>query len=109
MRRRPMQLLMTPATSPGAQFGRRRFASLREHLLAEIDALALELEEAAESTDSGRVPISARANYLRAQDAHRRAQIALTLAGARDDLSVVADALRDCRTALESSRALLRG
>jgi hypothetical protein len=104
-----MHLLMTPETPSGPHFGRRRFASLREHLLAEIDALALELEEAAEATGSGKVPISARANYLRAQDAHRRAQIALAIAGDRDDLSAVADALRDCRTALESSRALLRG
>jgi hypothetical protein len=104
-----MQLLMTPETPSGPQLGRRRFASLREHLLAEIDALALELEEAAETTDSGRVPISARADYLRAQDAYRRAQGAMSLAGERDDLfSAVADALRDCRTALESSRALLR-
>jgi len=104
-----MQLLMMAETPSEPRFGRRRFASLREHLLAEIDALALELEEAAEATDSSRVPISARADYLRARDAYRRAQIAMTLAGERDDLSGVADALRDCRTALESSRALLRG
>ena len=103
-----MHLLMMAATPSEPRFGRRRFASLREHLLAEIDALALELEEATEATESGRVPISARADYLRAQDAYRRALIAMSLAGERDDLSVVADALRDCRTALESSRALLR-
>jgi hypothetical protein len=103
-----MHLLMTPETPSGPLFGRRRFASLREHLLAEIDALALELEEAAEATDSGQVPISARADYLRAQDAYRRAQIAMSRAGERDDLTAVAEALRDCRTALESSRALLR-
>jgi hypothetical protein len=99
-----MHLLMTPETPSGPHFGRRRFTSLREHLQAEIDALAIEIEEAAEATDSGRVPISARANYLRAEDARRRAEIAL----ADDDLSALADALRDCRTALESSRALLR-
>jgi hypothetical protein len=103
-----MHLLMTPETPSGPQFGRRRFASLREHLPAEIDALALELEEAAEVTASGQVPISARADYLRAHDAYRRAQIAMSLAGERDDLAAVADALRDCRTALEASRALLR-
>ena len=104
-----MHLLMMSETPPGPHLGRRRFASLREHLLAEIDALALELEEAAEATESGRAPISARADYLRAQDGYGRAQIAMSLAGERDDLSGVADALRDCRTALESSRALLRG
>ena len=103
-----MHLLMMAEIPSGPRFGRRRFASIREHLLAEIDALALELEEAAEATESGRVPISARAGYLRAQDAYRRAQLAMSVAGERDDLSVVADALRDCRTALESSRALLR-
>ncbi len=103
-----MHLLMTPETPSGPQFGRRRFAPLREHLLAEIDALALELQDASEATDSGRVPISARADYLRAQDAYRGAQIAMSLARGRDDLSAVADALRDCRTALESSRALRR-
>jgi hypothetical protein len=103
-----MHVLMTPETPSGPRFRRRRFASLREHLLAEIDALALELEEAAEATASGQVPISARADYLRAQDAYRRARIAMSLAGERGDLTAVADALRDCRTALESSRALLR-
>jgi hypothetical protein len=103
-----MHLLMTPESHSGPRFGRPRFASLREHLLAEIDALALELEEAAEATASGQVSISARADYLRAQDAYRRAQIAMSRAGGRDDLTAVADALRDCRTALESSRALLR-
>jgi hypothetical protein len=108
MRRRPMHLLMTPETPSGPRFGRRRFASLREHLLAEIDALALELEEASEATATGPVPISARADYLRAQDAYRRAQTAMSLSGKDDDLSAVAEALRDCRTALESSRALLR-
>src|SRR6476619_5265323 len=99
---------MTTETSPRPHVGRPRFASLREHLLAEVDALALELEEAAEATDSGQVSISARADYLRAQDAHRRARITLAAAGERDDRSPVADALRECRTALESSRALLR-
>jgi hypothetical protein len=104
-----MPLLMMPETPPRPHLGRRRFASLREHLLAEIDALALELEEAAEATDSGQVPISARADYLRAQDAYRRAQVALAVADDHGDLSAVAEALRDCRAALESSRALLRG
>jgi hypothetical protein len=103
-----MHLLMTPGTPSALHFGRRRFASLREHLLAEIDALALELEEGAEATASSQVPISARADYLRAEDAYRRARIAMSLAGERDDLTAVADALRDCRTALEASRALLR-
>ena len=103
-----MQLLMTAETSSVPHTGRRRFASLHEHLLAEIDALALELEEAAEATGSGKVSISARADYLRAQDAYRRAQLATSLAAERDDLSAVAEALRDCRTALESSRAVLR-
>jgi hypothetical protein len=103
-----MLLLMMSETPPRPHLGRRRFASLREHLLAEIDALAFELEEAAEVTDSGKVPISARADYLRAQDAYRRAQIAMSLAGEGDNLTAVAEALRDCRTALESSRALLR-
>jgi multidrug resistance efflux pump len=104
-----MRLLMMSATPSGPHLGRRRFASLREHLLAEIDALALELEEAEEATSSSRAPISARADYLRALDAYRRAQIAWSTAHGRDELTAVADALRDCRTALESSRALLRG
>jgi hypothetical protein len=104
-----MHLLMMAEIPSRPRFGGRRFASLREHLLAEIDALALELEEAAEATDSGRVPISARADYLRAQDAHRRAQSAWTAAGTRGELTAVAEALRDCRTALESSRAVMRG
>jgi hypothetical protein len=81
---------------------------LRDHLLAEIDALAIELEEAAEATESSRAPISARADYLRARDAHHRAAIAWMGAREREQLSAVSHALRQCRTALESSRALMR-
>ena len=58
------------------RFGRPRFGSRRDHLLAEIDALAIELEEAGEATSSSRAPISARANYLRAREAHHLAAIA---------------------------------
>ncbi len=97
------------ANSPQERrFARPRFGSLRDHLLAEIDALALELEEAGDTTASGRVPIAARADYLRARDAHHRAAIAWMAARTRDDLTIVSDALRQCRTALEASRALLR-
>jgi hypothetical protein len=97
------------ANSPQERrFARPRFGSLRDHLLAEIDALALELEEAGDTTASGRVPIAARADYLRARDAHHRAAIAWMAATTRDDLTIVSDALRQCRTALEASRALLR-
>jgi hypothetical protein len=102
-----MHGLMTEIPS-GPRIGRRRFAPLREHLLAEIDALALELDENAIATGSGRVPIAARADYLRARDAHYRAAIAWTSAIGPDELAVVSEALRDCRTALEASRALLR-
>ena len=95
--------------SPGGRrFGRPRFGARRDHLLAEIDALAIELEEAGEVTSSGNAPISARASYLRARDAHHRAAIAWMAATNPAGLSAVSDALRQCRTALESSRALLR-
>jgi hypothetical protein len=79
----------------------RRFARprLRDHLLAEIDALAIA---------SGHAPIAARADYLRAHDAHHRAAIGWMAATDRAGLAVVSDALRQCRTALESSRALMR-
>ena len=88
----------------------RRFARprLRDHLLAEIDALAIELDEAGEVTGSGHAPISARADYLRARDAHHRAAIGWMAATDRAGLAVVSNALRQCRTALESSRALMR-
>ena len=91
-----------------ARFGRPRFVSRRDHLLAEIDALALELEEAGEATASGRVPISARADYLRAREAHHRAAIAWMGAGTSNELTLVSDALRECRISLESSRALTK-
>ena len=99
---------MSPDTPNPSRFGRPRFTSRRDHLLAEIDALALELEEAGEATAAGRVPISARADYLRARDAHHRAAIAWMGATSRDELTAVSDALRQCRIALESSRALMR-
>jgi hypothetical protein len=76
-------------------------------LLAEIHALDLELREASEVTAAGDVPIAARADFLRAQDAHRRAAIAWSAARSRDELREVSDALRHCRTALESTRATL--
>jgi hypothetical protein len=90
------------------RFGRPRFVSRRDHLLAEIDALALELEEAGEATASGRVPISARADYLRAREAHHRAAIAWMGATGRSELTLVSDALRQCRISLESSREVMR-
>jgi hypothetical protein len=96
---------MSPNSPQARRFARPRF---RDHLLAEIDALALELEEAGDATASGRVPIAARADYLRARDAHHRAAIAWMAATSREDLTLVSDALRQCRTALEASRALLR-
>ncbi len=99
---------MSPDTPTPRRIRRPRFTSRRDHLLAEIDALALELEEAGEATASGQVPISARADYLRACDAHHRAAIAWMGATNRGELTTVSDALRQCRTALESSRALLR-
>jgi hypothetical protein len=95
--------------APGARrVGRPRFGSRRDHLLAEIDALAIELEEAGEVTSSGRAPIAARANYLRAREAHHRAAIAWMGATNPAELTAVSAALRQCRTALESSRELLR-
>jgi hypothetical protein len=99
---------MTHDSHQEERFGRPRFESRRDHLLAEIDALAIELEEAGEATASGRVPISARADYLRARDAHHRAAIAWMSATTRGDLTTVSDALRQCRTALESSRAVMK-
>ena len=86
----------------------RRFASRRDHLLAEIDALAMELEEAGEATATGDAPISSRADYLRARDAHHRAAIAWMAATSPAGLTVVSRALSQCRAALEGSRAMLR-
>ena len=100
---------MNDQTPRERRFGRPRFGSRRDHLLAEIDALAIELEEAGEATASGQAPIAARANYLRAREAHHRAAIAWMGATNPDELTAVSDALRQCRTALESSRARLRG
>ena len=86
----------------------RRFVKRRDHLLAEIDALAIELEEASTTTASGRAPLAARAGYLRARQAHHRAAMAWMTAVGPEQLTAVSDELRDCRAALEASRALLR-
>ena len=102
-----MHGVMHPEPPKERRFRRLRFGLLRDHLLAEIHALDLELREAAEVTTAERVPISARADYLRAQDAHRRATIAWAAAGGRDELGAVSGALRQCRAALESTRATL--
>ena len=98
---------MNPERSQERRFRRPPLGPLRGHLLAEIHALDLELREAGEVTTAANVPISARADYLRAQDAHRRAAIAWSAARGRDELRSVSDALRQCRTALESTRAIL--
>jgi hypothetical protein len=90
------------------RFARPHIESLRDHLLAEIDALAFELDEASSLTSLGSAPLAARADYLRARDAHNRAAIAWMAATERHQLTAVSDALRQCRTALESSRATLR-
>ena len=104
-----MRVVMNDDFSTESQFVlRRRFASRRDHLLAEIDALAIELEEAGEVTDTGDAPISARADYLRARDAHHRAATAWMAAADPAGLTVVSRALSQCRTALEASRALQR-
>ena len=103
-----MWWVMSHDTPNPSRFGRPRFTTRRDHLLAEIDALALELDVAAEATASGRVPISARADYLRARDAHHRAAIAWMGASSREELTQVSDALRQCRMALDSSRALMK-
>jgi hypothetical protein len=104
---------MHPAMSDDFQqqrrFARMRSPSRRDHLLAEIDALALELDEAAAATASGTVPIAARADYLRAREAHHRAAIAWMAATSAEDLAPASDELRRCRMALEASRALMRG
>ena len=102
-----MKAVMSPEPPKERRFRRPQLGPLREHLLAEIHALDLELREASEETATAHVPLSARADYLRAQDAHRRATIAWSAARGRDELRAVSDALRECRTALESARATL--
>jgi hypothetical protein len=90
-----------------SRFSRRAREPLRNHLLDQIDELALELRAAGEATSRGRVPLAARADYLRAADAHRRAVLAYAGAWGAADLTKVADGLSQCREALDASRALL--
>ena len=73
-----------------------------------IDALAAELAEAAEATQSGHVPIAARAYYLRAQDAHAAAVASWTASESEHETAAVRDALGQCRAALEAARKRLR-
>ena len=63
-----------------SRFSRRAREPLRNHLLDQIDELALELRAAAPATSRGQVPLAARADYLRAEDAHRRAVLDATRA-----------------------------
>jgi hypothetical protein len=86
-----------------------RFVTRRDHLLAEIEALAIELDEASGATASGHAPVAARADYLRARQAHHRAAMMWISSIDQEQLALVSEALRTCRTALESSRAALRG
>jgi hypothetical protein len=70
----------------------------------EIAELGRELAQAAAAATSEHVPISARAHYLRAQDAHRRA----VSAHGEQQPDAVHDALVECRSALEAMRARLQ-
>ena len=72
-----------------------------------IDALAAELADADEATQSGHVPITARACYLRAQAAHDVAVASWSGSGAKDKTATVRDALGQCRAALEAARERL--
>jgi hypothetical protein len=90
-----------------SRFSRRAREQLRNHLLDQIDELALELRAAAQATSRGHVPLAARADYLRAEDAHRRAVLTYAGAWGAAELTAVADALGQCRAALDASRALL--
>jgi hypothetical protein len=90
-----------------SRFSRRAREPLRNHLLDQIDELALELRAAGEATSGGCVPLAARADYLRAEDAHRRAVLAYAGAWGSAELTRVADALTQCRAALDASRAML--
>lgn len=87
----------------------RRFdASPNEDLLDEIDTIALELNDAATATGSGRVPIAARADFLRAKAAHQRAVVIWTAASTQHQLIEVREALDQCRDALRRTRERLR-
>jgi hypothetical protein len=88
---------------------RRRFQRrAQEDLLETFDALALRLSDAAELTASGRVPMSARIEYLRAEAAHLRALTGWAAASGEEQFDVVHEALAQCRSALDASRAKLR-
>ena len=78
--------------------------SAHEDLLDVIDALKAELDEAARATGTDQAPIAARADYLRARDAYRRAVIGWSKASGEDRLDAVTDALEQCRAALARVR-----
>jgi hypothetical protein len=78
------------------------------HCEALLDSLRADLVEVAEATGSDHVPIAARADYLRARDAYRRAVIAWAGASGEQQLDTVRELLEQCRAALASSRGRLR-
>jgi hypothetical protein len=106
--------MTVPDTSPASATSqdllrRRRFQRRAQaDLLETFDTLARQLSEACELTSSGRVPISARAEYLRAEAAHLSALATWAAAGGEEQFDVVRDALAQCRRALDASRAKLR-
>jgi hypothetical protein len=78
--------------------------SARDGLLGVIDALKADLDRAAEATGTDHAPIAARADYLRARDAYRRAVVAWSKASGDDRLNAVTGALEQCRAALARLR-----
>jgi hypothetical protein len=75
---------------------------------AVLDSLRADLAQVAQATGSDHVPIAARADYLRARDAYRRAVIAWAGASGEQELDTVRELVERCRSALEASRARLR-
>jgi hypothetical protein len=78
--------------------------SAREGLLGVVDALKADLDRAAEATGTDHAPIAARADYLRARDAYRRAVVAWSQTSGDDRLDPVTGALEQCRAALARLR-----
>jgi hypothetical protein len=99
---------MSDDTSERRRLSPPRFVTRRDHLLAEIHALAIELDGASADTESGRAPLAARAEYLRARRDHHRAAMMWMNSTEAEQLTLVSEALRTCRAALESSRATAR-
>jgi hypothetical protein len=89
--------------------GAARLAEARQRVREDLDTLGDDLLAAGTAMESDAVPLSAKADYYRALDAHRRAEEGWAQAERVQDLLRVEGTLAEVRTILHQIEIRMRG